>query len=128
MIYCLMYFPLFEGALCLSLFCYALLCVHFSFTIILKGKKMLVSVLLLSYRCIVAINDLWLFLTMPWVGLQCAIVVVPDHTHLRLKKKVSWTKPIIKSGSFLATYFKNFKVYNPKDKRVCGSCPLSILK
>ena len=25
---------------------------------------------------------LWLFLTVPWVDLQCAIVVFPDHTHL----------------------------------------------
>ena len=25
---------------------------------------------------------LWLFLTVPWVGLQCVIVVFPDHTHL----------------------------------------------
>ena len=31
LIYCLMYFPLLEGVLCLSLFCYALLCVHSSF-------------------------------------------------------------------------------------------------
>ena len=38
--------------------------------------------LLLSYRCIVIINVLWLFLTMPYVGLQCVIVVYPDHTHL----------------------------------------------
>ena len=30
LIYCFMYFPLFVGALCLSLFCYALLCVHSS--------------------------------------------------------------------------------------------------
>ena len=38
--------------------------------------------LLLSYKCIVTINVLWLFLTVPWVGLQCVIVVFPDHTHL----------------------------------------------
>ena len=25
---------------------------------------------------------LWLFLTVPRVGLQCVIVVLPDHTHL----------------------------------------------
>ena len=24
---------------------------------------------------------LWLFLTVPWVGLQCVIVIFPDHTH-----------------------------------------------
>ena len=53
-----MYFPLFVGALCLSLFCYILLCVHFSFAIILKRKRKLVALLLLSCRCIVTINVL----------------------------------------------------------------------
>ena len=47
-----MYFPLFVEVLCLSLFCYALLCVHFSFAIILKRKRKLVALLLLSYICI----------------------------------------------------------------------------
>ena len=70
------------GVLCLSLFCYALLCVHSSFEFILKRKRKLVALLLLSYRYIVAINVLWLFLTMSWVSLQCVIVVFPDHTHL----------------------------------------------
>ena len=70
------------GILCLSLFCYALLCVHSSFAIILKRKRKLVALLLLSYRCVVTINGLWFFLTMPWIGLQCVIVVFPDHTHL----------------------------------------------
>ena len=28
------------------------------------------------------VNVLWVFLTVPLVGLQCAIVVFPDHTHL----------------------------------------------
>ena len=42
----------------------------------------MVSLLLLSYRCIVTINVLWFFLKVPWVGLQCVIVVFPDHTHL----------------------------------------------
>ena len=35
----------------LSLFCYALLCVYFRFAIILKRKRKLVALLLLSYRC-----------------------------------------------------------------------------
>ena len=68
------------GVLCLYLFCYALLCVHSSFAIILKRKRKLVALLLLSYRCIVNINVLWLFLMVPWVGLQCMIVVFPNHT------------------------------------------------
>ena len=63
------------------LFCYALLCAHSSFAIILKRKGKLVA-LLLAFRCIVTISDLWLFFMVPWVGLLCVIVVFPDHTHL----------------------------------------------
>ena len=39
--------------------------------------------MLLSFRWHVTVNVLWLFLTVPWVGLQCVIVVFPDHNHLR---------------------------------------------
>ena len=66
------------GVLCLSLFCYSLLCVQSSFAIILKRKRKLVALLLLSYRCIVTLNVLWIFLTVPWVGLQCVIKLFPD--------------------------------------------------
>ena len=83
-----MYFLLFVGILCLPLFCYALLCVHSSFAIILKRKRKLVALLLLSYRCIVTISDLWHFLTVPLVGLQYVIVVFPDHTHLLINEKL----------------------------------------
>ena len=76
-----MCFPLFVGVLWLSLFCYALLCVHSSFEIILNRKRKLAVLLLVSYRCIVTISYLWLFLTVLWAYLQCAIVVFPDHTH-----------------------------------------------
>ena len=62
--------------LCLSLFCYALLQVHSSFAIVLmKGQRKLIALLSLSYRFIGTLNVLWLFLTVPWVGLQCLIVV-----------------------------------------------------
>ena len=74
-----MYFQMFVGILCLTW--YALLCVLSSVAIILKRKRKLVALLLLSYRSIVTINVLWLFLTVPWVGLQNVIVVFPDHTH-----------------------------------------------
>ena len=76
-----MYFPLFVGVLCLSLFCYSLLYVQSGFAIILKRKKELVTLLLLSYRCIVTMGVLWLFFAVPWVGLRCVIVVFPDRTH-----------------------------------------------
>ena len=78
-----MYFQLFARVLCLSLFCNALLCVHSSFAIILKRKRKLVALLLLTYRCIgtVTVNVMWLFLAVPQVDLQFVIVVFPDHTH-----------------------------------------------
>ena len=62
LIYCLMYFPLSVGVLSLSLFCYALLCVHFGFAIILIRKRKLVVLLVLSYGCIFTRNVMWLIL------------------------------------------------------------------
>ena len=76
-----MYVPLFVGILFSSLFCYTLLCVHSSLVLILKRKRTLVALLLLCHRCI-AINVMWVFLTIPCVNMQCVIVVSPDHTHL----------------------------------------------
>ena len=64
------------------------LCIHSSFAIILKRKRKLVALQLLSYRCIVTVNVLWLFLTVPWDGLQCVIVGFPDQTHLLLNEQV----------------------------------------
>ena len=58
LIYCLMFFPLFVGVRCLSLFWYALLCVLSSFAIILKRKRELVAMLSLSYGCLVTVNNL----------------------------------------------------------------------
>ena len=78
LIYCLMYFPLFVGVLCLSLFCHALLCVHSSFAIILKRKRMLAALLSLSYGCIatICINVLWLFLTVCSVSLWYFLIIL----------------------------------------------------
>ena len=79
-----MFVPLFEGILRLSLYWCTLLCVLSSFAIILKRKGELFAILLLSYGCLVVVNVLWLFLTMPWVGLQCMIVVFYNYTHFLL--------------------------------------------
>ena len=74
LIYCLRYIPFFVG-LCICL-CFIMHYLAFQvFAIILK------RLLLLSYICLVTANVLWLFLIVPWVGLQCVIVVFPDHTH-----------------------------------------------
>ena len=76
--------PLFAGVLRWSLIWYALLCVLSSFVIILTRKRELDALLLLFFGCLVTVNVLWLFLMVPWLGLQCVIVVFPDHIHLML--------------------------------------------
>ena len=63
-----------------SMFCCLLLYVHSCFAIILMGKRELVTLLSLSFWCLVLV--VWLFLGMPWVCPQFVIVVFPDHTHL----------------------------------------------
>ena len=69
------------GVLCLSSFRYALLCVLSSFVIIFTRKIEIVALLFLYFGCFVTVNVLWLFLTVPWGGLQCAIMVCPNHAH-----------------------------------------------
>ena len=69
------------GDLCWPLFWYALLYLISSFAIIFTRNRELVALLLLSFGCLVTVNVLWPFLTVPWVGLQCVIVVFPDYTH-----------------------------------------------
>ena len=54
----------------------------FKFCNHLEDGRKVVALLLLSYICIVAINVMLIFIAVPWVGLQCVIVVFPDHTHL----------------------------------------------
>ena len=63
-----------------SMFYCTLLCVPSSFAIISMGKGELVALLSLSSWCLVIV--VWLFLAVPWVGLQFVIVVFPDHTNL----------------------------------------------
>ena len=55
--------------------------VSFQVISILVGRGDLVPLLLLSSRCHVAISVLFLFLTVPCVGLQCVILAFPDHNH-----------------------------------------------
>ena len=62
-----------------SMFCCALLCVHSSFEIISMGKRAGCFALFVFLELIMVV---WLFLMMPWVCLQFAIVVFPDNTHL----------------------------------------------
>ena len=63
---------------------YILPCVFYSFATILTRKREMVALLLLSFLCLVTVKVQWLFLTVPWLGLQCVTVVFPDHTYLIL--------------------------------------------
>ena len=45
----------------------------------------LAALQLLSPLFLVTFSVLWLFLAMPWVGLQCVIVVFPGDTRLPFK-------------------------------------------
>ena len=90
-----MYLPLFVGVLHWSLFWYALLCVLSSYAIILMRKRELVTFLLLSFGCLFTVNVLWLFLMVPWVGLQFMIVVFPDHTHLLYEPQHEKTNNVV---------------------------------
>ena len=89
------------GVLCLSLFCCALLGVFSTVVIILKRKRELVALLLLSYGCLVTVNVLRLFFVVPWVGLRFVIVVFPDHTHLRFVSNL-FRKRFISLRKFVA--------------------------
>ena len=71
LICCLVSFPLLVGFLCLSLLCCALFCVLSYFAIILKRKRDLVSLLLLSYGCLVTVNVLWF--SSRCHGLDCGV-------------------------------------------------------
>ena len=76
--------PIVRFCVC-SLFCCAFPCVLTSFAIIFIRKRELVVLLYLVSWCLVV--DIWLFLTVPWVGLQFVIVVYPDSVacfHLNL--------------------------------------------
>ena len=56
-----------------------LLCMLSSYAIILMRKRYAVVLPCLSSWCLVSVIALWLFLVVPWVGLQGVIVVFPDH-------------------------------------------------
>ena len=53
-------------------------------------KRELVALLILSSWCLVTVGVLWLFLPVPWVGLQCVIVAFPDHTHFLNMDFLTW--------------------------------------
>ena len=65
-----------------SLLCFAMLCVLSSFASVLKRKRELFAKICFSFWCLVIVSVMWFFLTVLWVGLQCVIMVLPEHTRL----------------------------------------------
>ena len=79
-------FPPIVGVLCLFHVSLCSICVLSGFAIILMGKRALVVLLFMTPCCLVNVIVPFLFLTVPraGAGLQCVIVVFPDHIHLFL--------------------------------------------
>ena len=71
---------------------------------------------------------LWLFLVVPWVGLQCAIVVFLDHTHLLFDIFCNTALPFchINRGSYMSAYVL-LNLLNELSKRDQKRCLPSIL-
>ena len=85
------------------MFCCALLYVHFSFAIILMGKRELVALFCSSSWCLV------IFVSLPhdaWVCLQFVIVVFPDYTYY-FSRRGPFVHEVCDSGIF-RSYFKSF--------------------
>ena len=52
--------------------------------ILLRKRELVASLKINSLPDVLwLVSVLWLFLTVPWVGLQCVIVVFPGDTHLQ---------------------------------------------
>ena len=69
------------------------------------GKRELVALLYLSSWCLVV--DIWLFLTVPWVGLQFVIVVYPDSVacfHLKLTNNEMFLTPLYTMYTFCSLF------------------------
>ena len=84
-----MFLPLFVGVLCLVLvLLYITKCpFYFGNRINEEGIAVYFTlvVFLMPCDCECSVSVLWLSLAVPRVGLQCVILVFPDHTHLHFK-------------------------------------------
>ena len=58
---------------------------YLMFFLVLQSSQREHNVLLF---CLSTISVLWLFLTVPWIGLKYVIVIIPDHTCLRFNGSV----------------------------------------
>ena len=68
-----MYFSLCVGIMCLSLFCYVLLCVHSTFCNCLEEEENAGSFAFVVFLMSCYVNVLRLFLTVQWDGPVCSV-------------------------------------------------------
>ena len=81
------------------MFCFTLVYVHSSIAIILMAKRESVTLLNLSYWCLVMVE--WLVLSVPWGCLRFVIVVFPDSTPLLFLSNVSkWNMALFLKPNF----------------------------
>ena len=52
----------------------------------------------------------WLFLAVPWVGLQCVIMVFPNHTYLHGKRTNGNIKRTIRTEKRINTSLKDLSI------------------
>ena len=90
----------FWGLCVISLFCFAVLCDHYSFEVNLLEKRNMFDMPLLGSSCHVAAVDLSTFIRAPSAGLKYVIVTLSDHTQLRFMNYAL-------SQQYLITYFEN---------------------
>ena len=57
-------------------------CVSYQFCNHLAEEERTGCFTLIASWCLVTVNVLWFSLAMPWVGLQCVILVFPGHTQI----------------------------------------------
>ena len=66
------------------MFVFVLVCItlcSFKFCNHLNEEERAGCLAFIVFGCLDTVSVLWLFLTVPWVGLQFVIVVFPDYTH-----------------------------------------------
>ena len=97
--------------------------VHSSFCYHLEEEEKADCFAFLSYRCLVTVNVLWLFLTAPPVGLKCVILVFPDHSHL-LFYSLKYCEPAYTYFAFCLSLFVSIA----DDVNICRNTITIIIK
>ena len=72
-------------------------CANLYLSVHVQAYVEITNVVFLSSCCHMALSILYLFLMVPWAGLQCVIGAVPDHTYFFF----SYNKSLPSNGTTL---------------------------